>query len=51
MGLVFFPLVNRGIFAVELGLEIAPAIFLFVMLLTYSVPMSFVYHLLNSSSA
>jgi hypothetical protein len=51
MGLVFFPLVDRGIFAVGLGLGIAPAIFLFVMLLTYSVTMSFVYHLLNMGSA
>ena len=51
MGLVFFPLVDRGIFAVGLGLGIAPAILLFVMLLTYSVTMSFVYHLLNRLSA
>ena len=47
MGFVFFPLVDRGIFAVGLGLGIAPAILLFVMLLTYSVTMSLVYHLLN----
>jgi hypothetical protein len=50
MGLVFFPLVDRGIFAVGLGLGIAPAILLFVMLLTYSVTMSFVYHFLNRVS-
>ena len=50
MGLVFFPLVDRGIFAVRLGLGIAPAILLLVMLLTYSVTMSLVYHLLNSWS-
>jgi hypothetical protein len=49
MGLVFFPLVDRGIFAIGLGLGIAPAILLLVMLLTYSVTMSFVYHLLNRS--
>src|SRR4029078_10151229 len=51
MGLVFFSVVDRGIFAVGLGLGIAPAILLFVMLLTYSVTMSFVYHLLNRLSA
>ena len=50
MGFVFFPLVDRGIFAVGLGLGIAPAILLFVMLLTYSVTMSFVYHFLNRVS-
>jgi hypothetical protein len=50
MGFVFFPLVDRGIFAVRLGLGIAPAILLLVMLLAYSVTMSLVYHLLNSWS-
>ena len=47
MGLVFFPLVDRGIFAVKLGLGMAPAILLLVMLLAYCVTMSLVYHLLN----
>jgi hypothetical protein len=47
---VFFPFVDRGIFAIGLGLGIAPAILLLVMLLTYSVTMSFVYHLLNRVS-
>jgi hypothetical protein len=50
MGLVFFPFVDRGMFAIGLGLGIAPAILLLVMLLTYSVTMSFVYHLLNRVS-
>ncbi len=50
MGFVFFPLVGRGIFAVELGLGIAPAILMLASLLTYSVTMSFVYHLLNKVS-
>jgi hypothetical protein len=50
MGFVFFPLVNRGVFAVELGLGIAPAILMLASLLTYSVTMSFVYHLLNKLS-
>ena len=50
MGLVFFPLVDRGIFAARLGLGIAPAILLLVMLLVYGVTMSLVYHQLNSWS-
>lgn len=48
MGFVFFPLVDRGIFAARLGLGIAPAMLLLVMLLAYSVTMSVVYDLLNS---
>ena len=47
MGFLFFPLVDRGIFAVELGLGAAPAFLLLLMLLTYSVTMSLVYHFLN----
>ena len=50
MGLVFFPLVDRGIFAVALGLGAAPAILLLAMLLTYSVTMSLVYDFLNKVS-
>ncbi|HEX7229277.1 MAG TPA: DUF6789 family protein [Candidatus Binatia bacterium] len=51
MGFVFFPLVNRGIFAVELGLGIGPAALMLVSLLAYSVTMSFVYHFLDRISA
>ena len=51
MGLVFFPLVERGFFAVDLGLGPAPAILLLAMLLTYSVTMSLVYHFLSRRSA
>jgi hypothetical protein len=50
MGFVFFPLVGRGIFAAELGLGIAPAILMLASLLTYTVTMSFIYHLLNQRS-
>ena len=50
MGLVFFPLMDRGIFAIRLGLGIAPAILMLVMLLTYGVTMSVVFHVLNSWS-
>ena len=47
MGLVFYPIVDRGIFAVRLGLGMAPAVLMLVMLLTYSVTMSLVYDRLN----
>lgn len=47
MGLLFFPLVDRGIFATKLGFGIAPAILMLVALLAYSVTMSFVYDLLD----
>jgi uncharacterized membrane protein len=50
MGLIFFPLVGRGIFAIQLGLGTAPAILLLLMLFAYSVTMSFVYDLLNRHS-
>lgn len=51
MGFVFFPLVERGIFAIGLGSGMEPAILMLVSLLTYSVTMSFVYHFLNRVSA
>jgi hypothetical protein len=47
MGFVFFPLVGRGLFAVELGLGIAPAVLMLFSLLIYAVTMSFVYNFLN----
>ena len=51
MGFVFFPLVGRGVFAVELGLGVAPATLMLASLLTYSVTMSFVYNFLNDAAA
>lgn len=47
MGLFFFPLVDRGIFATRLGLGIVPAILMLLALLAYSVTMSLVYDFLN----
>jgi hypothetical protein len=47
MGLLFFPLVDRGIFAAKLGLGIAPAMLMLGALLAYSVTMSLVYNLLD----
>ena len=50
MGLVFYPIVDRGIFASRLGLGMAPAVLMLIMLLTYSVTMSLVYDRLNRVS-
>lgn len=47
MGLLFFPFVDRGIFAGKLGLGVAPAIVMLVALLSYSVTMALVYDLLS----
>jgi hypothetical protein len=47
MGLVFFPLVGKGVFAYRLGLGAAPALLMLVMLLAYSVTMSLVYDFLE----
>ena len=47
MGLLFFPVVDRGFFAAKLGLGIAPAIFMLVALLAYAVTMSLVYDFLD----
>lgn len=50
MGLLFFPLVDRGIFAAKLGLGLAPAVLMLGALLAYSVTMSLVYNLLDRVS-
>jgi len=50
MGILFFPLVDRGIFAAKLGLGIAPAMLLLGALLAYSVTMSLVYSFLDRIS-
>ena len=47
MGVLFFPLVDRGIFSAKLGLGIAPAMLLLGALLAYSVTMSLVYSFLE----
>lgn len=48
MGLLFFPWLGLGMFAVHIGLGIAPALFSLAMLLTYSMVMGIVYAALNS---
>ena len=47
MGLVFFPMIGLGFFALQVGLGISPALFSLAMLLTYSVILGIVYDALN----
>ena len=48
MGLLFFPMIGLGLFALQAGLGISPALFSLAMLLTYSVILGIVYDALNS---
>jgi hypothetical protein len=48
MGLIFFPLIGLGPFALRVGLGIAPALLSLAMLLTYSVVLGTVYVALDS---
>jgi hypothetical protein len=48
MGLMFFPLLGLGVFALDAGLGIAPALFSFAMVQTYSVVMGMVYSALEA---
>ena len=43
MGMVFFPIMGRGYFAVELNLGFQPAVFSLLMILTYSVILGVAY--------
>ena len=47
MGVLFFPLLGRGLFASQAGLGVLSAFFSLLMLLTYSVIMGVVYSALN----
>ena len=47
MGVVFFPMIGLGLFALRAGLGILPALFSLAMLLVYSVTMGMVYGALN----
>jgi hypothetical protein len=47
MGLLFFPLLGRGPFAVRAGLGLLPAIFSLPMILTYSIVMGIAYSALG----
>jgi len=48
MGLIFFPLIGLGPFAVGAGLGIAPAMMSLGMVLTYSMVLGTVYTALDS---
>ena len=47
MGLFFFPLLGRGLFATRLGLGFLPATFSLLMVLTYSITLGIVYSALR----
>ena len=47
MGLIFFPLLGRGLFATQAGLGLLPAAFSLVMVLTYSIIMGIAYAVLQ----
>jgi hypothetical protein len=50
MGLIFFPLIGLGPFAVAVGLGIAPAMLSLVMVLIYSIVLGTVYIALESQN-
>jgi hypothetical protein len=48
MGLVAFPLLGRGLFAMHAGLGLKPAFFTLLMMLTYSVVLGVAYSVLTT---
>jgi hypothetical protein len=51
MGLVFFPMLGRGLFATQAGLGFQPAMFSLLMVLSYSVIMGVIYSTLHAGGA
>lgn len=51
MGLVFFPMLGRGLFATQAGLGFQPAVFSLLMVLSYSVILGLIYSALNAGGA
>ena len=47
MGLLFFPLLDKGLFATRAGLGIIPSLFSLIMILTYSITLGVAYSFLN----
>ena len=47
MGLVFFPLLGRGLFALDAGLGLRPALFSLLMLLTYGLMLGIAFSALD----
>lgn len=50
MGLLFFPMLGRGLFAIRVGLGALPALFSLAMLLSYGVMMGIAYSAPNRTS-
>ena len=50
MGLFFFPLLGRGLFAIDAGLGLQPALFSLLMLLTYGVIMGIAFSALDPNN-
>jgi len=51
MGLLFFPMLGRGLFATGVGLGFQPALFSLLMILSYSVIMGLIYSIFNADGA
>lgn len=51
MGLLFFPMLGRGLFATGAGLGFQPALFSLLMILSYSVIMGLIYSIFNADGA
>lgn len=50
MGLLFFPMLGRGLFAIRVGLGALPALFSLLMLLSYGIIMGIAYSALIQTS-
>jgi hypothetical protein len=50
MGVLFFPMLGRGLFATGAGLGLLPALFSLLMLLSYGIIMGIAYSVLNQTS-
>ncbi len=47
MGIIFFPMLGKGLFASQAGLGLAPTLFTLLMVLTYSVTLGIAYAVFN----
>lgn len=47
MGLIFFPMIGLGLFALQVGLGVLPALFSLAMIMAYSITLGVVYDALN----
>ena len=50
MGVLFFPVLGRGLFAIRVGLGVFPALFSLAMLLSYGIIMGIAYSALTRTS-